>query len=102
MRKIRKSKFTKIQKKALKNKKLRKNNIKWKKSENQTPVEESIDKPARRRRKSTLGKTNGPKATVDGKESIALAQNKSTPEETNNKPTEATAPRRGWWNRLIQ
>ena len=45
---------------------------------------------------------NSPKATDDRKERTALAQNESTPEETNNKTTETTTPRRGWWNRLIQ
>jgi ribonuclease E len=73
-----------------------------KKLEDQTAVEENIDKPARRRRKPTSEKINSPKATDDSKERTALAQNESTPEETNNKATETATPRRGWWNRLIQ
>jgi hypothetical protein len=73
-----------------------------KKLEDQTTIEKGATKPARKKRKTTSEDTTNPTSVHENKESDGSIQDKSTTQETANTKTEEVAPRRGWWNRLIQ
>ena len=73
-----------------------------KKIDAQKSVEKDAAKPARRRKKSASDDATNPKLIDENKKGTGSIQDDSTPDEPANSAREKVAPRRGWWNRLIQ
>ena len=73
-----------------------------KKTDDQKLVEKDTAKPTRKRRKSASQDATNPKLIDTNKKGSGSTQDETTPEEPANSAKEKVAPRRGWWNRLIQ